>query len=159
MLNRSLTLGIGQGLSLNTNIKEKTDLYLSGNVTYSMANYSAQPQQNTRFLNSTANFRGFHRFGQRFFAQTDVYYTASAGRAAGYNQQFVLLNASIGQYLFRNKQGEWRLTGYDLLNQNRSITRNTTDTYVEDVQSLVLRRYVMLTFAYTIRYFAPMRAK
>lgn len=158
LLNRSLTVGLGQGLSLNTNLNEKTDLFLSGNVTYSIANYSAQPQQNTRYLTTTGNFRGFHRFGQRFFAQTDAYFIANAGRAAGYNQQFVLLNASVGQYLFRNKQGEWRLTGYDLLNQNRSITRNATDTYVEDVQSLVLRRYVMLTFAYTIRYFAPMRA-
>ncbi|CCH02855.1 hypothetical protein FAES_4856 [Fibrella aestuarina BUZ 2] len=158
LLNRSLTVGFGQGLNLNTNLNEKTDLLLSGNVTYSIANYSAQPQQNARYLTTTGNFRGFHRFGQRFFAQTDAYFIANAGRAAGYNQQFVLLNASVGQYLFRNKQGEWRLTGYDLLNQNRSITRNTSETYVEDTQSLVLRRYVMLTFAYTIRYFAPMRA-
>jgi hypothetical protein len=158
-LNRSLTLGIGQGLSLNANIKDNTDLNLSGNVTYSIANYSLQPQQNTRFLTSTANFRGFRRFGQRFFVQTDVFYTANAGRAAGFNQQFVLLNAAVGQYLFRNKQGEWRLSGYDLLNQNRSITRNTTETYVEDVQSLVLRRYFLFTFAYTIRYFAPVKVK
>lgn len=158
LLNRSLTLGIGQGVNVNTNIKEKTDLLLAGNVTYSIADYSAQPQQNTRYLTTTANFRGFHRFSERLFVQTDAYFIANAGRAAGYNQQFVLLNASLGHYLFRNKQGELRLMSYDLLNQNRSITRNTSETYVEDVQSLVLRRYFMLTFAYTIRYFAPMRA-
>ena len=156
-LNRSLNLNVGQGLSLNTNIKEKTDLNLSGNITYSVANYSAQPTQNTRYLTNTANFRAFHRFGNRFFAQTDVYYTGNTGRAAGFNQQFVLLNGSVGTFLFSQKQGELRVVGYDLLNQNRSVTRNTTDTYVEDTQSLVLRRYVMLTFTYNIRYFAAMR--
>ncbi|HEY0108475.1 MAG TPA: outer membrane beta-barrel protein, partial [Fibrella sp.] len=155
--NESLNLNIGQGLSLNTNLNEKTDLNLSGNVTYSVATYSIQPQQNTRYLTNTANLRGFHRFGNRFFIQTDVYYNANTGRAAGYNQQFVLLNASIGQFLFKQKQGEWRLSGYDLLNQNRSITRNTSETYIEDTQSLVLRRYFMLTFSYSIRYFAAMR--
>ena len=156
--NRSISLNIGQGLSMNTNINEKTDLNLSGNVTYSLARYSIQPTQNTNFLTSIANFRGLHRFGNRFFVQSDVYYSGNAGRAAGYNQQFVLLNATIGQYLFRNKQGELRLSGYDLLNQNRSITRNTTETYIEDTQSLVLRRYFMLSFNYSIRYFAAMRA-
>ena len=155
--NTALNLSVGQGLGLNTNIKEKTDLNLSGNVTYQVATYSVQPQQNTRFLTNTANLRAFHRFGSRLFVQTDVYYIANSGRSAGYNQQYVLLNASLGQYLFKQKQGELRLTVFDLLNQNRSVTRTTTESYVEDVQSLVLRRYFMLSFNYSIRYFAAMK--
>ncbi len=156
--NSSVNLNIGQGLSLNTNIKEKTDLNLSGNVTYSVATYSIQPQQNTRYFTNTANLRAYHRFGNRLFLSTDVYYIANTGRAAGYNQQFTLLNGSLGHFLFKQKQGELRITGYDLLNQNQSITRNTSETYIEDTQSLVLRRYFMLTFSYSIRYFAAMRA-
>ncbi|WP_375446507.1 outer membrane beta-barrel protein [uncultured Fibrella sp.] len=156
--NTSVNMNIGQGLSLNTNINEKTDLNLSGNVTYSIATYSIQPQQNTRYFTNIANLRAYHRFGNRFFLSTDVYYSGNTGRAAGYNQQFILLNGSVGQFLFKQKQGEWRITGYDLLNQNQSITRNTTETYIEDTNSLVLRRYFMLTFSYSIRYFAAMRA-
>ncbi|XWW46782.1 TonB-dependent receptor [Fibrella sp. USSR17] len=156
--NASVNMNIGQGLSLNTNIKEKTDLNLSGNVTYSVATYSIQPQQNTRYFTNTANLRAYHRFGNRLFLSTDVYYIANTGRAAGYNQQFTLLNGSLGHFLFKQKQGELRITGYDLLNQNQSITRNTTETYIEDTQSLVLRRYFMVTFSYSIRYFAAMRA-
>ena len=155
--NTAQNLSVGQGLSLNTNINEKTDLNLSGNITYSRATYSLQPQQNTNFLTNTANLRAFHRFGNRLFVQTDVYYTANSGRAAGYNQQYVLLNASLGQYLFKQKQGELRLTAFDLLNQNRSLTRSTTESYVEDVQSLVLRQYFMVSFNYSIRYFAAMK--
>ena len=155
--NTAQNLSVGQGLSLNTNINEKTDLNLSGNITYSRATYSLQPQQNTNFLTNTANLRAFHRFGNRLFVQTDVYYTANSGRAAGYNQQYVLLNASLGQYLFKQKQGELRLTAFDLLNQNRSLTRTTTESYVEDVQSLVLRQYFMVSFNYSIRYFAAMK--
>ncbi|MBO0938364.1 outer membrane beta-barrel protein [Fibrella sp. HMF5335] len=155
--NTALNLSLGQGLSLNTNINEKTDLNLSGNVTYQVATYSVQPQQNTRFFTNTANLRAFHRFGNRLFVQTDVYYIANSGRSAGYNQQYVLLNASLGQYLFKQKQGELRITAFDLLNQNRSVTRTTTESYVDDVQSLVLRRYFMVSFNYSIRHFAAMK--
>ena len=38
---------------------------------------------------------------------------------------------------------------FDLLNQNRSIVRNVTDTYTEEVQSRVLNRYFMLSFVIT----------
>jgi hypothetical protein len=40
---------------------------------------------------------------------------------------------------------------YDLLNQNRSITRNVTQTYFEDVRTNVLTRYVMFNLTYNLR--------
>jgi hypothetical protein len=48
---------------------------------------------------------------------------------------------------------------FDLLKQNRSITRNVTETYIEDAQNQVLQQYFMLTFTYTLRTFgtAPVR--
>jgi hypothetical protein len=55
--------------------------------------------------------------------------------------------------LFKHKQGELKFSVYDLLNQNRSITRNVSDFYVEDVQSRVLRQYYLLSFTYHLRRF------
>ena len=62
-------------------------------------------------------------------------------------------NASVAQLLFKKKQGEIRFTVYDLLNQNRSITRDIQQNYIEDTRTDVLRRYFMLTFTYNIRKF------
>lgn len=55
--------------------------------------------------------------------------------------------------LFKNERGEITLSVFDLLNQNRRINRNITDIYVEDVETNVLQRYVMLKFTYNFRNF------
>ena len=60
---------------------------------------------------------------------------------------------ALARQLFKQKQGELRLQVFDLLNQNRSIVRNVTDTYVEEVQSRVLNRYFTLSFVYNLRNF------
>ncbi|WP_332368919.1 hypothetical protein [Spirosoma telluris] len=45
------------------------------------------------------------------------------------------------------------MQAFDLLNQNRSVIRNTGDSYVEDVQSRVLTRYFLVSFVYNLRKF------
>ncbi|HEY4148044.1 MAG TPA: hypothetical protein VGM41_03910, partial [Chitinophagaceae bacterium] len=46
-----------------------------------------------------------------------------------------------------------KLSVFDLLNQNVSISRTATETYVEDVQNTVLQQYFMLTFTYNLKNF------
>jgi len=89
----------------------------------------------------------------RFVLTSDVLYLNNTGRSAGYNQNVTLWNMSLARQFFKNKQGELKLQVYDLLNQNKSIVRNITDTYVEDVQSRILRRYFLLSFTYNLRKF------
>jgi vacuolar-type H+-ATPase subunit D/Vma8 len=63
------------------------------------------------------------------------------------------LNAGVGYRFLKDRRAELRLSVFDLLNQNNSIARNVTETYVEDVQTVVLQQFVMLTFTYNIRHF------
>jgi hypothetical protein len=58
---------------------------------------------------------------------------------------------SLGKKLFSKQQGELTVSVVDLLNQNKSVNRTVTGTYVEDTQNNVLGRYFMLTFTYTVR--------
>jgi hypothetical protein len=69
--------------------------------------------------------------------------------AAGCNQRVLHWNASLVYQLFANTQGELELYAFDLFNQNRSVLR--TNTYVEDVRSRVLTRYLLLSFSYQVR--------
>lgn len=50
-----------------------------------------------------------------------------------------------------NRQGELTLSVFDLLNQNKNMSRTVTDSYIEDSQSEVLQHYLMLSFSYKIR--------
>jgi hypothetical protein len=43
------------------------------------------------------------------------------------------------------------VTVTDVLEQNKSINHNVTDTYIEDTQNRILGRYVLLMFTYTLR--------
>jgi hypothetical protein len=51
------------------------------------------------------------------------------------------------------KRLEVRASVYDLLNQNTSITRNVTETYIEHANTNVLKQYFMLQLTYTVRKF------
>lgn len=85
--------------------------------------------------------------------QTDLNHFYYNGLSAIYNQNYLLWNAAIGYKFLKNRVAEIRLSAYDLLKQNNSITRNTTETYYEDVQTNVLQRYFMLTFTYNLKFF------
>ncbi len=71
----------------------------------------------------------------------------------GFNQQFSLLNASICYRFLKDNNADIRMTVYDLLNQNTNISRTVTETYINDTQTRVLTRYLMLTFTYNLRKF------
>ena len=51
------------------------------------------------------------------------------------------------------EKAEVKLTIFDLLKQNQSITRAITGSYIEDNQTQILTQYFMLSFVYNIRSF------
>jgi hypothetical protein len=65
----------------------------------------------------------------------------------------------VGLDLFKQKQATLKFSVYDLLNQNISVRRNITDTYIEDTQTIILHRYFMLKFIYNLRKFGEKKKK
>jgi len=61
-------------------------------------------------------------------------------------------NRSLG-YTFFKKQMTAKVMVYDVLNQNQSVRRVITDTYIEDREDLILKRYVMFTLSYKFNKF------
>ncbi|HTE07859.1 MAG TPA: outer membrane beta-barrel protein, partial [Flavitalea sp.] len=88
-----------------------------------------------------------------WFIQTDINNQRYSGLTDGFNQSFWLWNVNAGKKILKNQKGELRLGVFDLLKQNRSISRTTTETYIEDLQTTVLQQYFMLTFSYRLRNF------
>ena len=70
-----------------------------------------------------------------------------------FDTNYWLWNFGLGKKVFKNQLGEVSLSVFDALGQNNSINRNITDVYIEDVQTQVLQRFVMLNFVYNFRNF------
>jgi hypothetical protein len=107
---------------------------------------------NTTYISHNSRLRFNWVFADGFVFRTDVLHQLYTGLSEGYNENYVLLNAGIGKK-FLNEMAEIYIHAYDILNENKAISRNVTDAYIEDLSSNVLQRYVMLTFTYKLRHF------
>lgn len=148
--NFTKNLSIGETVRLNYMYKEKLDLGISANINYSAARYSLTANQNASFYTYAYSADINYTFPKEIVLSTDLDYTTQTGLTQGFNQSYFLWNASISKQMFKSKRADLKLSVFDILKQNRSITRNYTDNYIEDVQNTVLQRFFMLTFTYNL---------
>lgn len=145
--------GYSGGVVLSSNISQYIDFTVSYNASYNSVKNNIQPQLNSNYVNQVAGVQ-FNLLSKKgWFLQNDLSGISYSGMSDGFNQSFWLWNAAVGKKFLKNQAGELKLSVYDLLKQNRSISRTVTDSYMEDVQSSVLTQYFMLTFSYRLRNF------
>lgn len=147
--NITQTFTVTQGLGININ-KDKFDIGLRANLGYNKLAYSINTQLNEDYWTQTYNADLTYKLPANFIITTNFDYLINTGRAAGFNQSIPLLGASVSKLLFKNKNGELKLSANDLLNQNQSITRTAGDNYLQDTRSMVLRRYFLVSFLFNL---------
>lgn len=152
-LNYSNSYNTGLGLTLSSNISEKVDFTISSNTTYNNISNSLQSRLNSTYYNQNTRFKMQLMPWKGLVLQSDISHQWNSGLSESFNQNYILWNAAIGYKFLKNRAAELRLIVFDILKQNNSITRNTTETYYEDVRTNVLQQYAMLVFTYNIRYY------
>ncbi len=139
------------GFSLASNISEYIDYNISYATNFSQTSSSITGANN--FVNQAAGLQ-INLLGKKgWFLQNDISYQTNTGLSAGFNQQYGLWNAAIGRKFLKKQAGELKLSVFDLLKQNQSISRTIDARYIEDAQSVVLQQYFMLTFTYSLKNF------
>lgn len=141
------------GISISSNISENVDFTVGTRSNYSIVENSVQPELNNNFFYqlNNADLSLIFWEGFVFRAQAQNYWYSGLGDE--FDQNFTLVNMSIGKKLFHGNLGEISLSIFDLFGQNNSIQRTVTETFVEDNRTRVLTRYVMLNFSYRVRNF------
>jgi hypothetical protein len=139
------------GFSLASNISEYIDYNISYAANFSQTNSSISGANN--FVNQVAGLQINLLSKKGWFVQNDISYQTNTGLSAGFNQKFGIWNAAIGRKFLKKNAGELKLTVFDLLKQNQSISRTIDARYIEDAQSVVLQQYFMLTFTYSLKNF------
>lgn len=151
--NLSNTVNVMGGLVLASNINEKIDFTINYMANYNVVKNSLRQQQNNNYFFHNADVRFNWNFWKGFVFNTTLNNTLYAGVAQGFNQNFFLWNASLAYKFLKDRSLEVKASVFDILGQNNSISRTVNETYVEDVRTQVLQRYVMLTVTYNLRYF------
>jgi outer membrane receptor protein involved in Fe transport len=141
------------GIVIASNVSEYIDFTISYSANFNDVKNSIQLQSNNHYFNQVAGIQLNLLSKKGWFLQNDVNNQKYTGLSGGFNQDFWLWNAAIGKKFLKNHAGELKLSVFDLLKQNQSITRNATEIYIEDVQNKVLQQYFMLTFSYKIKNF------
>lgn len=152
-LNQANTYNLSTGFVLGSNVSEALDFTLSYAANYNIVDNTIISKSNNNYFSQHTGFKLNWLFGKNFVFNTDVTHTLYTGLADDYNQDFLLLNAGIGYKFLKNKAAEIKLSAFDLLNQNNSIARTVTETYIEDNETQVLNRFFMLTLTYNLRNF------
>ena len=145
---------LAETVSWTTNIKKNFDMNFSSASTYNIARNSLHPTQSLDYFSEIfiAEFTAYTNSGWLIAATFN--YTYTDNRTPGYNASVPLLSPSIAKSLFKKKNGEIRLSAFDLLNSNTYVNKNVSLTGYTATRTNTLSRYAMLTFTWNLNNFA-----
>lgn len=158
-LNLSRTWSSTAGITLASNISEKIDFTLGSNFSASRVSTTLQPESNFSFLQYDLSAKGVWMVTKHWMFSSDVTNYTYDGLEGGFNQTFLLWNAGLGYRVGKKNTGELKLSVFDILGQNTAISRQVTDTFIEDSRTQVLTRFFLLSFTYNLRKLASADAE
>ena len=146
------------GIVLASNISEYIDFNLSYNANFNDARTTGGTISTSNYVNQAIGGTLNLLNKKGWFIQNDISSQSYSGLSGGLDQRYTLWNAAIGKKFLKNRAGELKLSVFDLLKENQSITRTVTGTEITDSQSEVLQQYFMLTFTYNLKNFGKAKA-
>jgi hypothetical protein len=160
---------VGETISWTTNIKKNFDMNVSAASTYTIPTHKeitpfTSTKSGASAINSNLNsfsevvsteFTAYTNNGWLMAASFDYTYTYTG--SSTYNISAPILTPSIAKQLFKKKNGEVRLTVFDVLNQNASATKTISTSQIAYSRTNMLTRYAMLTFTYNLNNFPGQR--
>lgn len=128
---------IGLNYRFNANY---TDNPTSTLTHYKVINHSLSNNIHVEFLKSMV-----------FTSNLSYFYNGGINNQVGIAT--TIWNASLGYRVFKRKNAEISLKGFDLLNNAKNINRQVNELSASNITSNTLNRYFLLSFTYNLRQF------
>jgi hypothetical protein len=142
------------GFSVNSSISDQIDFNIWVRSSFNRVENTLNPNLNNRFFQQRFRVNFNWIIWEGIVYRLDLNHQINTGLSSGFDNNFSLINMSLGKKVFKNQRGEFSLMVYDLLGQNANVQRNITETFIEDIRTNVLQRYVMVSFTYNLRRFS-----
>jgi hypothetical protein len=127
------------------------DFGFGGNISYTDTKYSISKNFNQSFVNQDYFADLNITLPKNWRIGTELNYFVYSGLSIGQDQRIPILEASIAKSFLKNKRGELKLSGTDLLNRNLGVNRRAELNFVEEERIRSLGRYFLLTFTYSLK--------
>lgn len=144
------TVQFNQDISFNYTYRELIELSTNGQASYKGLRYSLQESSNSHFMDYSLSLDCNINLPLGINTGGRLYYVTGTGRPVGYNPNIVMLSLQLSKSVLR-KHGLVKIQGFDLLNQNKSLTMQIGENYIEQVQAKVLQRFFAVSFSWFIK--------
>ncbi len=145
---------LSETLSWTTNIKKNFDMNLSAASNFNIGRNTLRPAQDFNSFSEVVNAEITAYTNSGWLIAATLTYTYTNNQQAGYNASVPLITPSIAKSLFKKKNGEIRLSVFDLLHENTSVSKTVSLNRVSYSRTSTLQQYAMLTFTYNLNNFA-----
>ncbi len=149
--NASRATAVRSGVVLASNISQRLDFTLSYWATYNHSRSTLSSSRSGDYFTHSAGLRLNAVVGSGVVLREELNHNLQSGVPSAYGQDVVLWNTTLGKKFLKGERGELRVTATDVLEQNRSVSRSVTETYVQDSRDRTLGRYVQAVFTYSWR--------
>ena len=133
------------GTVLSSNISQGVDFNIGYTANYNTARSDLRSTANNDYYEGQLTGKLTLNGLKGWLLENQVNYQQYIGLGAAYDQNAFVWNAAIGHKFLKNDALEFRVSAYDILNRNVSVTRDVSDTYIENTVTNVLQRYVMFS--------------
>ena len=130
--------------------KDHFDMAISATFIYNTASYELDESNNTKYFGQAYSIDFTYKPKSRLYFLTDIDYYISSGRTEGYNQDAFLWNMSLAKKFFKINTAEIKFTVYDILKQNKGISRIIGENYFEDIRANVIPGFFLISISYNL---------
>jgi hypothetical protein len=147
------TFDIGPNATGSLNWKDK----IEWNFNYYMG-FNRTSYENTQFKDLEVDRRSLRtelvlRWPKHIVWESSLNYVHNPQTAPGVQKNIALWNAAMTLVFLKDDKGQLKFSAFDLLNENISVFRSTSENQIIDRQINILQQYFMATFTYNIRSF------
>jgi hypothetical protein len=141
--------------NLGLNIKDKIELNERYTINISQMKYDNQKYyKDLEVITHSVESEVVIRLPKHFVWENIINYTYNPQVSPGIRKNTVRWNGGVNYLFLKEDKGQLKFSVFDLLNQNISVYRYTTENSILDAQTTTLRRYFLLSFIYNIRTFS-----
>ena len=139
--------------SISLNWKDVIEWSVNHNRGFGQARYESPDFNDFDYTTHSTNTELVLRWPKNIVWESSLAYRYNSQVAPGIQKTSALFNAGVTFLFLKDQKGQLKLSGFDLLNQNISVWRSTSENSIIDRQINILQRYYLLTFTYNIRNF------